>query len=197
MAVGKITFTSTNANSRLQQKQQNKNIAFTGILKPNISKSLLNGTSQVGEKGVGIQENNLYRKVVKYMKNLFKREKQAITGGETKVPEVIETPKPLELGVPHKVTWTDFDSVEGELIGLEKVVKNKDGKVVKEFTTYDGKTVCALFEFNPETGMAVKCTGFNKDKTVRDVTDYDPKTGEVVRQTIFNKDGNIFRVKNY
>ena len=182
MIVGKIDFTSVDKNTRLQHKQQARNIAFTG------TESLLNRTSQLNDKGIA--ENHLLHKLVKGTKNLLNIIKHALIGSEI----------------------TEFALVKDEVVkNGNKVIKNKDGKIVKAFYNKMGEIGPLRIDYNLETGKRAKITFFNEDgkavvsildydlnkrtrfhkdgKTIDYIVDYDSKTENKVRETFFNKDG--------
>lgn len=116
---------------------------------------------------------------------------KGIKGKIKKLSNLTSSKQNSSLPLAEKVDGSDFSKLEGELIENGcKVIKNSEGKVVRQFISYDNKRLDWFMDFDPKTGNPVKETYLQKDgKTLDWFADYDPQTRHRVKETCFQEDG--------
>ncbi len=120
----------------------------------------------------------------------------------------------------NRVDYSDFSKIEGELTeDGSKIIKNKEGRVVKEIIKDGEDGVVFVRDYDPKTGEPVKLTCFAEDgktvrcitvynhptrgmvstrfaedgKTVKFIGEHDPETGRLVKSTEFAEDGKTVK----
>ncbi len=188
MSVEKISFKGTEVAPKVSSPQKQVSVQNSTQApdkeKSKAAKYMLGATILAGTIALGIigHKNNWWRNVSEVADDLSTGGKNALESVENKASEVID------------IDFSDFTKIQGEFyeLGGTKYINkfNEDGKLIRCFSSKNGKTLYSISDYDPLTGKEIKYTSFKEDgKTLDFVVDYDPSTGKEIKQTSFKEDG--------
>ncbi len=214
MSVGKITFKGPDSisNKAEVKKEEPKTsvLAEENKEKSNAAKYMIGATALAATIAVGIigHKNNWWRKAADAADDLSKKGSETLDNAKNKVSIENKVNKDAltEPNITSEVTdvdFSDFTKIQGKSyeLGCMKYIDifNEDGKLIRSFSSKNGKTLYSIKDYNPSTGKRTKETYFQEDgKTLKSIDDCDPSTGKRTKITYFQEDGkNLELIKDY
>ncbi len=213
MSIGKISFLNISGSQNFcglnKREKLSKPVSSGDKDKSNAAKYMIGAAALAGAIAVGIigHKNNWWRKAAKTVKsadnNLKNKNTQEHKTGTPSGPNNggdnnlnVEEPKPIE--IPENPEDYPFNKIEGMRLSPRTIVQfDGEGRLIKEFESYNGKTVSSVIEYG-KSGSRLKYTIYRPNEKLLSITDYDPASGNKVKHSVFKDDGvNLNFVEEY